>query len=181
MDDFQQFLNKLQKRGSKPYKLSHCFGARDAWKWVRKNKWKLLGGVPCDKCLYGKIIDTVHQCMVEMLLEGRIVEFPHQMGSILLASLPAKVYHDGTDWQTTYRTDWKKTLDLWYRDEEARNTHKPIKRIARNIVFIRYQKCNANYHNKRFYSYRANRSLVRKLGAALEAGSVNAARLKEYY
>lgn len=181
MKDFQEYLNKLQKRGSKPHKISHCLGTRDAWKWVRKNKWKALGGKPYDQSLYSKIIDEVHKNMVELILEGHIVEFPHRMGNLMLASLPAKVFYDENGIQTTYRTDWKKTLDVWFTDKELQESHKTIKRVHKEIFFIRYQKGSANYHNKRFYSYRANRSLVRKLGEAIERGKVNAARLQVDY
>lgn len=167
MTTYQDFLNKLQKRGSKPYKLSKCLGARDAWRWVRRNKWKLLGGKPIDKSQYSAIIDAVHKQIIELLLEGHEVEFPHQMGSLLLASLPASVSWKDGELVTNYRTDWKKTLDVWYKDEELRNTHKPIKRISRSIYFIRYYKKKARYHNRRFYKFRVNRSLAKRLGNTL--------------
>lgn len=177
MKDFQDFVGKLQKRGSNRHKIGHCLGTRDAWKWVRKNKWKAVGGEACDAGLYSKIINEVNKNIVESILEGHIIFLPHYMGSIMLASLPTRVFMKDGEIQTTYRTDWKKTLDLWYKDEEARNSHKPIKRITKEIFFIRYQKGEANYHNKKFYNYRVNRSLVEKLGEALERGKINAARI----
>lgn len=173
MEGYQEFLNKLQKRGSKPYKIAHCLGARDAWKWVRRNKWKALDGAPCSKLTYGDIISTVNSKLAELMLEGHEVELPYKMGSFILCSLPSRVFFEEGEYKTNYRTDWLKTLALWYEDEKARNTHKPIKRIAKSIYFIRYYKSRANYKNKRFYKFRANRSLVRKLGAAIERGRVN--------
>ena len=164
MDEYQEFLNKLQKRGSKPYKLPHCLGTRDAWKWVRKNKWKALNGKTIDKLVYSKIINEVNKILAEQLVEGHIIEFPYHMGFLSLASLPARVTFEGDEIVTNYRTDWEKTLPLWFKDEEARNSHKTIRRVQKRIYFIRYSKRKTIYVNKKFYLFRANRSLVRLVG-----------------
>lgn len=178
MQDYQSFLNRLQKRGSKPHKISHCLGARDAWKWVRRNKWEALDGNPCSQSLYGCIIDTVNEILAEHLIDGHEIELPCRMGSIYLASVPAKVAWEGDELKTNYRTDWLKTLRLYYEDEEARSAHKTVKRVQRDIVFIKYDRTKANYTNKRFYVFRANRSLVRRVGEALEDGRAKAMNLK---
>ena len=162
--EYKEFLNKLKKVGSKPHKLTHCRGSRDAWKWVRKNKWKAVGGKPFDELLYSKIVNEVNKALIEFLLDGHEIEFPHQMGSLRLSTLPTVVYYKDGELKTNYRNDWDKTLRLWYVDEEARNTHKPIKNVQKRIYFIRYYKAHANYHNKRFYSFRVNRALGKRVG-----------------
>lgn len=174
MTTYQEFLNSLQKRGSKPHTITHCLGARDAWKWLRKNKWHKTKGTPVSQALYGSIIDAVNQFLVEQLLEGHEIELPQRMGSFYLASVPAKVAFEGGKMKNNYRTDWLKTLQLWHEDEEARNSHKRIKRIQNDIFFIKYDKTKANFTNKRFYIFRANRSLVKKVGEAIETHGVQA-------
>ena len=177
MMSYQAFLNRLQKRGSKPHTISHCLGARDAWKWVRKNKWKLLGHYPVSHTLYSCIIDSVNKILVEQMLEGHRIDLPHKMGSLYLASVPARVAWESGELKTNYRTDWLKTLKLWYEDEEARESHKTVKRIQSDIVFIRYDKQKAVFTNRRFYVFRANRSLVRKVGKAIEERKVNVMKI----
>lgn len=113
------------------------------------------------------------------MLEGHEVELPCRMGSFYLASIPAKVAWEDGKLKTNYRTDWLKTLALWFADEEARNSHKTVKRVQDDIVFIKYDKRNANYTNKRFYQFRANRSLVRKVGRALEERKINVMNIKQ--
>lgn len=174
---FQEFLNALQKRGSKPHKISHCFGSRDAWKWVRKNHWQSLGGEPFDQQLYSKIINMVNLSLVELLLEGHSIEFPYQMGSLILSSLPARIALEGGEWKTNYRTDWKKTLLAWFEDAELMNTHKPVKKIQKEIYFVRFCKRKAVFKQKRFYKFRVNRSLAKKLGAKIESGRMCAEKL----
>lgn len=176
--EYQEFLNQLQKRGSKPHKLGHCLGTRDAWKWVRHNKWKKTGGEAVDQLLYSKVINEVNQILVEQMIEGHIFDMPFQMGSFLIASKPARVEMVDGELLTNYRTDWQKTLQYFYEDIEGRNKHKTIKRIQPDIYYIKYSKRGANYHNRVFYRFRANRSFVKKLGAAVERGQVHCFKAK---
>lgn len=178
MDEYQEFVGKLQKRGSKPYRIGHCLGARDAFHWVRSHRWKATGDKPVDKLLYSQIVSEVNKVLAEMLLEGHDIEFPYQMGSLVLTRTPAKVRYEDGELKTNYRTDWKKTLE--YRFKEDKEGHELIKRIQPFIYSIRYYKKRAKYHNRRFYSFRANRSLVRIVGAAIEMGKVYAETVKGY-
>lgn len=174
MEAYQEYLNKLQKKGSKPHKLSHCLGARDAWKYVRKNKWTALKGLKCPSDLYGKVIDNVNLQIVEYLLDGHEVEFPYQMGSIRLISTPAKLEMVNGKLVNNYRVDWKKTLECWYNDPSMEKQRKVIKRISKSICSIEYSKLKARYRGKSYYMFRANRSLVRTVGKRLEEGKINA-------
>lgn len=178
MEQYQEFVGKLQKRGSKPHKISHCLGSRDAFCWVRKNKWKATGGNTIDKQLYSQIVSGIHKVLVEALLEGHEIEFPYQMGSLVLVRTPAKVFYEGGELKTNYRTDWKKTLD--YRFNEDPKGHKLIKRIQSFIYTVKYYKRGARFHNRKFYRFRANRSLLIKVGAAVERGKMNTATIRSH-
>jgi hypothetical protein len=74
---------------------------------------------------------------------------------------------------TNYLVDWKKTLEFWYNDKEARDKHQKIKRIQNNIYYLKYDKKKAVYRNKRFYLFRLNRSFAKKVGKAVEEGILN--------
>lgn len=163
---YNDFLTSLQKKGSKPHVIGHCLGTRDAWKWVRKHKWESLNKKPCSSSLYSSIVDAVNQSLVEQFLEGHVIDFPYNMGSLRLSSYPSKVYFKDGKLKNNYRVDWLKTLELWYYDDEARKEHRFIKRLDKDIVSIIYDKSNSNFHNRLFYSFRANRSLVKKVGKA---------------
>lgn len=178
MDQYQEFVGKLQKRGSKPHKISHCLGSRDAFHWVRKNHWKTTGDKPVDKQLYSKIVSEIHKVLIESLIEGHEIEFPYQMGSLVLTRTPAKVFYEDGKLRTNYRTDWKKTLD--YRFNEDPEGHQLIKRIQPFIYTVKYYKKGARYHNRKFYHFRANRSLLRLVGAAIERGKMNTETIKSH-
>lgn len=174
MEDYESFLNTLQKRGSKPHHIGHCYGSRDAWKWVRKNKWKELGKKPCDQSLYSNVISRVNRILAEELLEGHEIVFPHQMGSLRLSSTDTKVSIENGKVKTNCCTDWKKTLEYWYEDEEARESHKTIKWVQKRLIFIRYDKKAATFKNRRFYSFRPNRSIMKALGKNSTSRILNA-------
>lgn len=173
-ESYQEFVNRILNKGSHPHRLTHCLGTRDAWKWIRKNKWEALDGKPCDQLLYSKIINTVNKALVEQLLEGHEIEFPHQMGKLLISAVPTKLCYKNGILKTNYRIDWAKTLALWHSDKEALNSRKPIKRVTNEIYFIRYNKKGAKFHNRRYYQFRQNRSLGNALGKLIRDGIVNA-------
>ena len=169
MMDYQEFLSKLQKRGSHPYRISHCLGSRDAFHWVRKNKWEALKGNTCDKLLYSQIISEIHKELAEMLLEGHEIELPYQMGSLVLNCVPARVSLREGEYVNNYKVDWKKTLQYLYEDEEALDNHKRVKRIQPFIYGIRYYKRKAHFLNRRFYWFSVNRQLRRRVGKIAES------------
>lgn len=170
---YEEFLNKLQKRGSKPHSISHCFGARDAYKWVRKNKWTALKGSKCTDSEYSAVISLVNKHLVELILSGHSIEFPHQMGSLKVVGVPAKVGYVEGKLTNNYRVDWKKTLEYWYNDSEARENRQKVKRISSCIYHIVYDKTCARFRNRKFYQYRINRSLGKALGKKAENQKIN--------
>ena len=177
-EEYQEFLNRLQKKGSKPHKIDHCFGSRDAFHWVRKNKWKATGGKHVDKLLYSQIVSEVNKALVEALLEGHEIEVPYQMGSLVLTRTKSKVFYVDGELKTNYRTDWKKTLDYrYYEDPEG---HKLVKKIQPFIYTIKYYKKGARYHNRKYYKFRPNRSLSLAVCAAIERGKMNVETIKSH-
>lgn len=164
--DYDSFLGALQKRGSKPHTISHCLGSRDAWKWVRRNKWNALGGNPCDQRLYSNIISHVDKMLIDSLLDGHEIQFPCGMGSLKLVEIPVKVALKDGKPEVNYCIDWKRTLQCWYEDEEMRKAHRTVKWVQKKKHFIRYYRKSATYRNRRFYSFRLNRSLEKLLGRA---------------
>lgn len=171
---YKEFLKNVQKQGSKPHTISHCLGARDAWKWVRKNKWSLLKGNACSSSTYGAVIDEVNKVLSEKLLEGHSIVLPHQMGILKLVAIHSKLSFKDGKLENNYRTDWKKTLEYWYEDEEAFREKKCIKRVQKLLYAIKYLKASARYKNQKYYQFRLNRSLVRALGNKIENEKLNA-------
>lgn len=172
--DYQEFLNKVQKKGSKPYRIGHCYGARDSWKWVRKNKWKALKGEKCSSDLYSSVIKGVNKLLIEQLFTGHRVFLPHQMGNLILSATPAKLHEEGGKIKNNYRPDWKRTLENWYKDDAMFNERKCVKRVQEYIYKLHYSKNSANYRNQKYYHFIPCRSFVRSLGKKIDNQKLNA-------
>lgn len=168
---YKEYLLSIQKQGSKPYKISHCLGARDAWKWVRKNKWTALNGIRVSSSTYSEVIKAVNQELIKTLFESRGIEFPYQMGGLHITISPVRVKEKDGKIITNYRTDWPKTLRCWY-DSTTKNRQQVIKRVQPSIYSIRYSKQKARFKYKHLYSFRPNRSLVRAFWRAVESGEI---------
>lgn len=164
MEGYQEFVNNLQKKGSKKHKIGHCLGSRDAWKWVRKNKWESLNGIPCSSTLYASVVNAMNEMLVEKLLEGYSVEFPYQMGVLQLISYEPSIKNKEGKLINSYPVDWKKTLECWYEDREMMEKKMVIKRIQKRVVHIQYSKEKAKFKFRKYYNFRLNRSLAKLLG-----------------
>lgn len=173
IEEYQEFLSNIQKRGSKEHHISHCYGVRDAWKWVRKNKWVSLNNLKCSSSLYAEVVNTTNKILAEMLLEGHEIVLPYQLGSLRIIGVPAQLKMRNGVLRNNYRVDWKKTLDYWYQDSQAKDEKRLIKRIQKNLYSIHYNKSRASYRNQRYYMFRANRGLVRQFGNRIRQGKLN--------
>lgn len=172
---YQEFLNSLQNKGSRKQHIGHCLGSRDSWEWVRHNKWVALNGNPCSSTIYSKIINEVNKNLIEVLLDGRVVELPYKLGHLYLKCVKPKAVFKDNMLKDNYPVDWKKTLEYWYKDSNAKEKHKKIKRVQDKLYFLQYDKRKAHYINKTFYSFRINRSLAKKIGKATELGILDIA------
>jgi hypothetical protein len=177
METYDEFIARLQKRGSKPFKISRCLGARDAWKWVRHNKWEPMKGMKVSSSLYGSIVKAFHIELIQLLLEGKEIEFPYQMGSLKVVNNPVRIKERQGKIYTNYRMDWPETLKCWYENPELGKKRIPVKRVQSSIYSIRYSKQKARYKHFHLYSFRPNRSLVRTFWGAVENGEIKASHL----
>ena len=172
---YQEFLNNLQNKKTKKKHIGHCLGSRNSWEWVRHNKWKALDNKPCSSSLYSKIINEVNKNLIEVLLDGRVVELPYKLGHLYLKCIRPKATFKDNVLKDNYLIDWKKTLEYWYNDSNAKEKHKKIKRVQNKLYFLKYDKRKAHYVNKTFYSFRINRSFAKKIGEATELGILDIA------
>lgn len=166
---YKEFTDRILKRGSHPYKIGKCLGSRDAWKWVRRNKWEATKGIHYSSSIYSSLISLVNKLLIEEVLEGHIVTFPYSMGSLYIRSNPISIKPDGSN---NYGVDWKKTLEWWHEDPSAFKDKKLIKRCNKAILRIFFHK--GGFKNQKYYSFRVNRSLKQALGRLQETSRIKA-------
>ena len=79
--------------------------------------------------------------------------------------------------KSTLPIDWDRTLKLWTEDEESYKKRTLVKAEEKEIFKAFYNKKNANYMNKSFYSFNLNRDVKKKLKQKIKNKAIDAFRL----
>ena len=164
--DYREFKNEVQKVDkSRIHKVTGSLGVYDAFKYIRKNKWKTFGiPRPLKEGEFYSIIREINMYLAEELSKGKDVKLPHRLGTLEIRKRPTRVEIVDGKLVTSLPIDWDKTLRLWYEDEEAFN-NKTLVRVETNEVFkVYYNKKDANYNNKSFKVEITDQNLLQKSG-----------------
>lgn len=171
--NYQNFrLKVIKAKGKKKFKVRNSYGTKQGWRWFKKNKW--LGGEPVTEKQFGTIIRSIDEYLLERLLEGHDVIFPHKMGKLELRKSPRRIEFKDGKLNTNLPVDWEKTLKLWHCDEKALNDKILIRKEYKEIFRIIYNKSSANYNNKVFYQFTPHRSVKKALSTKIENNEIDA-------
>lgn len=140
------------------FKVTNSNGNKEAWRWLKKNKWLDLGQ-PITEKEFGIIIKTINQHLQDQLIQGKDINLPHRMGRIEIRKFEAKLDFKDGKIVTNLPVDWDRTLKLWYEDEYAKENKTLIRQENRTRFGVHYDKTKANYNNKIFYQFIPNRSV----------------------
>lgn len=164
-ETFEEFFTKVAKKrgkGVKKFKVSGSWGVYDTYKLLRKHKWLNIGR-PLKEHEFYSIIRGVNKCLADEIAMGRDITFPARMGKLELRKFPRGAYMINDKLVVTYPISWRKTIKLWYEDEEAYNNKILIRNTDDFAYKIIYKKHTANYPNKLFYEFDVNRSVKQKM------------------
>ena len=170
MDTFRKEVLKVNK--PRVHKIKNSFGVYDAYKWLRRNKWLDVGYI--SEHDYYAIIRTVNKALVDKFLITGSLKFPGRMGDLSLRKYPAIITLTNGKIKTNLPIDWDATLKLWAQDKEAYENKKLIRAEERELFKIFYDKSNAIYNNKSFYTLEPNRSIKVSLKKKLKKGLLDA-------
>lgn len=172
MTGYQEFENKVLKRyGHKKMKVTNSWGAYDAFKHMRKNKWYNIGR-PVKENEFYKIIRSVNKLLANEIANGNTVVFPYRMGKLELRKVKRGVSIVNGKMRITYPVDWHSTLKLWYEDEEAKKNKSLIRHEAKEDYSIKYSKFAANYTNMIYYEFDLNRYIRLNLRDNITKGKI---------
>ena len=152
-DDFQKFRASIVKLNSnKDFKITHSYGTKQGWRWLKKNKW-LNVGQPITENQFGQIIKGVNKILLDKFLKGSDIKFPHRMGRLELRKYTPHIEVKDGRVITNLPINWKRTLQLWHTDKEAKD-NKYLVRLETNEIFkILYNKHNAIFKYKQFFNF----------------------------
>lgn len=178
--DYQEFRKEVQKiNDTRIHKVTGSKGSYDAYKYIRKNKWFDIGR-PLKEGEFYRIIRKINQYLAEELSNGHEIRLPHRLGTLELRKRPTRIAIVDNKLVTNLPIDWDATLKLWYEDEESYQ-NKTLIRVENEEVFkVYYNKSDANYNNKSFYTFRPNRELQRKISKHAREGTLDAFLFQKY-
>lgn len=171
MDDFRKSILKVNE--PRKHKVRNSLGVYDAYKFIRKNKWLNIGRALTEHEFY-TIIRQMNNYMADNLLLGYDIMLPHRLGRLELRKYSSKVSIRDGKVVTNLPIDWDTTLKLWSEDEEAYKERTLVKMEEKEIFKVYYNKSNANYNNKSFYTFEINRDLKRRLKQKIKSRAIDA-------
>ena len=175
----EEFRKRLLKVGiPHEFEVRNSRGIRDAWKWLRKNKWSLIGQ-PVSENDFREIVKTINQFLQDQLLDGKDVKLPCGMGIIEVRKKKNKLVSTGSKILAGYPIDWKRTIDLWYEDAESRDKKTLVRRESSERFLILYNKRKSYYFHSSFYKFIPSRPLRHKLKEKIINGAFDALLLKK--
>lgn len=178
MQKYSDFSNEVLKRGSvKSYKINNSYGSQKIYRWLKKNKWLDIGQSITER-EFGLIIKGINAALKRRLLEGHNIIFPQKMGIIELIKIPKKIKFIDGKLVTNLPIDWKRTLELWYKEPEEKKKKTILRKELKEIYIIHYNKKRATYSNKVYYKFTSSRSFKKELAAKIENNELDALMFK---
>lgn len=168
LGEFRKEILKVNKKKVK-FNVTNSHGTKDAWRWIKKNKWLNIGQ-PVTEAEFGKIVKAINNTLQDQLLNGKDVSFPERMGRLEIRKFNAKVALKNDKIVTSLPIDWKRTQELWWKDEEAHKAKTLVRFEGRERFTIYYNKGRANYINKGFYKFIPTRTLKKRLKDKINNG-----------
>lgn len=177
MEDYEEFRkSKLKVHGEKHFKITGSLGVKDAYRWLRKNKWPGIER-PLTESEFYSIIREVNNYLAAELAQGNEILLPQRMGLLEVRKVDTYVKFVDGKLRTNRGIDWKKTLQLWHQDKQAEEEKLLIRKENKENFTIFYNRITSNYINKTFYQFRPHRAVVLELAKNIEDGTVDAYKL----
>ena len=127
-----------------------------------------------NKRVYTDVMKDFLADLGETLIETGKVVLPKKMGNIEIEGSPQKISYDEEGHLKGLSVDWKATRELWKEDEEAGKNKQYIYHLNENTNGIKYKikwfKTKMFALNKAHYNFIMNRSIKRRVAAAIKGG-----------
>lgn len=127
-----------------------------------------------NKRVYTDVMKDFLAYLGDTLIETGKVVLPKKMGNIEIEGSPQRISYDEEGHPRGLSVDWKATRELWKEDEEAGKNKQYIYHLNENTNGIKYKikwfKTKMFALNKAHYNFIMNRSIKRRVAAAIKSG-----------
>lgn len=141
--EYNEFVNNIKHTNKRNHKIGKCYGIKDYYEYynsIKPGYKKYRIGFK----QYSDIINLFHLRLIERLFEYKTLPL-YKVGHIEIQKyINAPKLVDG---ELVYKApvDWKKTYELWYEDEEERESKTLVKIQNRDNHFFRFKFFNRYY------------------------------------
>lgn len=156
--DYNTFRkNILKVNKPREHEFTNSLGLNDIYKLCKSN-------ISVDYKVFSNVIKTMNKYIAESLGNGEMFIIPENLGCLEIRKRNAKPHLDENgEYKITYTPDWKRTLELWYEDEEAKKNKTIIRMINDEVYKIIYNRVKAKFNNKNFIQFNINRNIKQQL------------------
>lgn len=150
------FVEDIKKvHGPRFHKFTRSYGLRDYY-----NHYKKTHSTNLSSKEYSAIVRDIFSSLIEKeLLNMFPICLPYKMGYIEVNILKPKVVSTNGEYRYIAPVDWKKTLALWEKDEEAHNNKTLVYTNAIKTSVINYVKEAASFKNQLYFYMQPARKL----------------------
>ena len=153
--DFKTSIKKSNAK--KEHKITASLGMREAFRYYTKKSKSL------SEKDFRRVIRYINSVLQESLASGEDINLPCRMGRLELRKFKTSVSFKDGKMITNLPIDWDETLNLWYEDKESFKEKRKVRMEVPEVFRVYYKKSTANYNNKSFFTFKANRDLKQKL------------------
>ena len=172
LDEFRKKVVKAEEK-KHHFSVTNSNGTKEAWRWIKKNKWLNIGQ-PITELQLGTIIKAVNLTLQDQLLNGKDITFPNRMGRLEIRKFKAKIQYKDNKLVTNLPVDWKRTINLWWEDSESRELKTLVRYEDSERFAVYFNKEYANFANKSFYKFTPTRPLKKRLRDKIINGEFDA-------
>lgn len=171
---FEDFIKEIKKvNNERHHRVTNSYGSKDAFHFYRKirpqeNKYVLTD------CEYLKIIRLINDQLRLKLIQGEDVLLPERMGRLELRKTKPVIKFEDGKLKTTLPVNWNATLKLWYDNPQSKNKKQLVRQENDYTFKIHYNRNKANYNNKSFYEFFANRDIKIGLKKNIKLNKIDA-------
>lgn len=137
--------------------------------------YKTLYEPVVDSKEYSNICCLYHKFLISKVLDGEEVTLPERMGTLSIMGKKQEVKFDENGQIQGLAPDWKRTKELWARDEKAKENKQLVFLMNEHTSNIRYKyhwsKVRVLATNKTIYSLRITRTNKRMASRYIKSGS----------
>lgn len=179
MENLIEFKKRVRKLSEhRVHKVRGSLGVYDGYKHYRKNKPKDKKYI-LSESQYFSIIRQVNNLLVDEIVSGNEIKLPHRMGTLEVRKCERSIkLNKNGEVVTNLPIDWDGTLKLWYEDKEAYKDKTLLRLDEQEIYKLYYNKTNANFNNRAFYTFVFNKELRQRLKRNIRLGIVDAFLIK---